>query len=55
MSGCIFNLYIDDTLVAENVETKVNEPFAFNNMLIYQNSYDYRHLLEVEIHLLPNL
>lgn len=42
-----FNLYIDDTLVAENVETKVNEPFAFNNMLIYQNSYDYRHLLEV--------
>ncbi len=42
-----FNLYIDGTLVAENVETKVNEPYAHSNMMIYQNSYDYRHLVEV--------
>ena len=42
-----FNLYIDGVLVAENVETKVNEPYAYDNMMIYQNSYDYRHLIEV--------
>ncbi len=42
-----FNLYMDGNLVAENVETKVNEPYAHSNMLIYQNSYDYRHLIEV--------
>ncbi len=42
-----FNLYMNGSLVAENVETKVNEPYAHSNMLIYQNSYDYRHLIEV--------
>ena len=42
-----FNLYIDGQLVAEEVETKVNTPYRHGNMLIYQNSYDYRHLLEV--------
>ena len=42
-----FNLYIDGMPVAENVETKVNEPYAYDNMMIYQNSYDYRHLIEV--------
>ena len=42
-----FNLYIDGVLVAENVETKVNEPYAHSSMMIYQNSYDYRHLIEV--------
>ena len=42
-----FHLYIDGVLVAENAETKVNEPFAYDNIMIYQNSYDYRHLLEV--------
>ena len=42
-----FNLYIDGVLVVENAETKVNEPFSYENMLIYQNSYDYRHLFEV--------
>ena len=42
-----FNLYIDGQLVAEQVETKVNAPYRHGNMLIYQNSYDYRHLLEV--------
>ena len=42
-----FNLYIDGVPVAENVETKVNEPYAYDNMMIYQNSYDYRHLIEV--------
>ncbi len=42
-----FNLYIDGELAAENVETKVNEPYAHSNMMIYQNSYDYRHLVEI--------
>ena len=42
-----FNLYMNGTLVAEQVETKVNEPYAHSNMLIYQNSYDYRHLVEI--------
>lgn len=42
-----FNIYKDDVLVAEDAKTKVNEPYAFDNMLIYQNSYDYRHLVEV--------
>lgn len=42
-----FNLYMNGELVAEDVETKVNEPYAYDNMLIYQNSYDYRHLIEV--------
>ena len=42
-----FNLYIDGEMVAKEAETKVNEPFAYGNMLIYQNSYDYRHLIEV--------
>ena len=42
-----FNLYIDGVPVAENAETKVNEPYAYDNMMIYQNSYDYRHLIEV--------
>ena len=43
-----FNLYINDQLVAENVETKVNTPYRYGNMMIYQNSYDYRYLLEVQ-------
>lgn len=42
-----FNVYMDDELVAEAVETKVNEPFSYDNMMIYQNSYDYRHLVEI--------
>lgn len=42
-----FDLYLDGVLVAKNAETKVNEPFSYDNMLIYQNSYDYRHLVEV--------
>ena len=42
-----FNLYIEGVPVAENAETKVNEPYAYDNMMIYQNSYDYRHLIEV--------
>ncbi len=42
-----FNLYVDGKLVAENVETKVNEPYRHENLMIYQNSYDYRYLLEV--------
>ena len=42
-----FNLYINGELVAENAETKVNAPYSHSNMLIYQNSYDYRHLIEV--------
>lgn len=42
-----FNLYMDGVLAAEHAETKVNEPYAYDNMLIYQNSYDYRHLVEV--------
>lgn len=42
-----FNIYKNDVLVAEYAETKVNTPYAFDHMLIYQNSYDYRHLVEV--------
>lgn len=42
-----FHIYENNTLVAENAETKVNEPYAYDNVLIYQNSYDYRHLVEV--------
>ncbi len=43
-----FNLYVEGKLVAENVETKVNEPYRHGNLMIYQNSYDYRYLLEVD-------
>lgn len=43
-----FNLYVDGQLVAENVETKVNSPYRYGSMMIYQNSYDYRHLVEVK-------
>lgn len=43
-----FNLYIHGELVAQNVETKVNEPYRHGNLMIYQNSYDYRYLLEVQ-------
>ena len=43
-----FNLYIDGQLVAENADTKVNSPYRYGSMLIYQNSYDYRYLLEVQ-------
>ena len=42
-----FNIYKDGIVVAEGAETKVNEPYAYHDMLIYQNSYDYRHLVEV--------
>jgi len=43
-----FNLQVNGVCVAENAETKVNAPFHYRNMLIYQNSYDYRYLLEVK-------
>ena len=43
-----FNLYVDGQLVAPNVETKVNTPYRYGNLMIYQNSYDYRYLLEVD-------
>lgn len=43
-----FNLYIHGDLVAENVETKVNTPYRYKNLMIYQNSYDYRYLVEVQ-------
>ena len=43
-----FNLYIHGELVAQNVETKVNEPYRHGNLMIYQNSYDYRYLLEAQ-------
>lgn len=43
-----FNLYVDGQLVAENAETKVNSPYRYGSMMIYQNSYDYRHLVEVK-------
>ena len=43
-----FNLYIHGELVAQNAETKVNEPYRYGNLMIYQNSYDYRYLLEVD-------
>lgn len=42
-----FNLYVNNTLVAENVETKVNSPYRYGSLMIYQNSYDYRYILEV--------
>ena len=43
-----FNLYIHGELVAQNVETKVNEPYRHGNLMIYQNSYDRRYLLEAQ-------
>jgi cytochrome c biogenesis protein ResB len=43
-----FNLYIHGELVAQNVETRVNEPYRHGNLMIYQNSYDYRYLLEAD-------
>ena len=43
-----FNLYIHGELVAQNVETKVNEPYRHGNLMIYQNSYDSRYLLEAQ-------
>ena len=43
-----FDLYIDGKLEVENAETRVNSPYRYKNMLIYQNSYDYRNLFEVK-------
>ena len=43
-----FNLYIHGELVAQNVETKVNEPYRYGNLMIYQNSFDRRYLLEAQ-------
>ena len=43
-----FNLYIHGELVAQNVETKVNEPYRHGNLMIYQNSFDRRYLLEAQ-------
>lgn len=43
-----FNLYINGKLVGENAETKVNSPYRYGSLMIYQNSYDYRYLMEVQ-------
>lgn len=43
-----FNLYVNNELVAENAETKVNSPYRYGSLMIYQNSYDYRYLLQVD-------
>lgn len=42
-----FNLYLNGQLVAENAETKVNAPFQYDGLVIYQNSYGYQHLIEI--------
>jgi hypothetical protein len=42
-----FNLYVNGQLVAQDAETKVNAPYRYGNLMIYQNSYDYRFLLEI--------
>lgn len=41
-----FNLTVNGRLVAQNVETKVNSPYRYGQLMIYQNSYDARYLLE---------
>lgn len=43
-----FNLYLHGNLVEENAETRVNQPYRGHGLIIYQNSYQYQHLVEVE-------
>lgn len=42
-----FNLYIEGEKVVENGETKVNFPYKHQDLVIYQNSYGYQHLIEI--------
>lgn len=42
-----FNLYLDGQLVGEQVETKVNAPYQYRELVIYQNSYGLQHLVEI--------
>lgn len=42
-----FSLIIDGKVVAENAETRVNTPYHYKNLMFYQSSYQYRHLLNI--------
>ncbi len=42
-----FDLILGGETVAQNVETRVNAPYSYGNLIIYQNSYSYSYLLEV--------
>ncbi len=42
-----FHLTVNGQTVAQDVETKVNSPYRYGQLMIYQNSYDSRYLLEV--------
>lgn len=42
-----FQLQINGRPVAQDAETKVNSPYRYGQLMIYQNSYDVRYLLEV--------
>lgn len=43
-----FHLYVNGKNVAEQAETRVNAPYRYGSLMIYQNSYDYRYLLEAK-------
>lgn len=43
-----FNLVIDNQQVVTGAETKVNHPYRYKNMLIYQNSYGNQYLVDLK-------
>jgi len=42
-----FNLYLAGQLVGEQVQTMVNKPYQYKDLVIYQNSYGVQHLVEI--------
>ena len=42
-----FNLIVNGDVAVEAAETRVNAPFHYKNLMIYQSSYQYRHILHV--------
>ena len=43
-----FNMVIDGEQVVTDGVTKVNYPYQYKNMLIYQNSYGYQYLIDIQ-------
>lgn len=43
-----FDMVIDGEQVVTNGETRVNFPYQYDNILVYQNSYGYQYLVEIQ-------
>lgn len=43
-----FNMVIDGEQVVTDGVTKVNYPYKYKNMLVYQNSYGYQYLIDIQ-------